>query len=97
MNQQVNHPVDPLAAAISKSLTTVPVITELPPTQSDKRPDEEPRITTQPITPICLDSEPDGQQNRPWIIWPKPSHRRWEKPPVRSEMDLVAQLVRSFF
>ena len=97
MNQpQVNHPVDPLAAAISKSPTTVPVIIESPPTQGDKRPDE-PRITTKPHIPICLDSHPGGRQNRACIIRPNPGHRHWEKRPVRLDMDLVANLVRSFY
>ena len=87
MNQlQFNHPVDPLAVAISKSPTTVPVIIESTRTQSDGRPDEEPsKTTTNQLTPICLINQPGRQQNRPCIIWPKPGHRRWEKPPVRSE------------
>jgi hypothetical protein len=96
-SNHMNQLHDPLAAAISKSPTTVPVFIESTPTQSDERPNEEPSKTTNQYTPICLDSEPGGRQNRPCIIWPKPGHRRWGKPPVRSEMDLVAHLVRSFF
>ena len=94
---QFNHPVDPLAVAISKYPTTVPVFIESTRTQSDERPDEEPSKTTKTSVPICLDSHPGGQQNRACIIQPNPGHRRWEKRPVRSDVDLVAQLVRSFF
>lgn len=73
---------------------------------------EESSNTTISQLPICQDSQPGKRQNRPQnglttsgeseelescIIRFKPGRRRWEKPPVRLGMDLVAHLVRPFF
>ena len=83
----------------SKSPTTVPEIIESTPNQCDEQPPKEPSKTEKPHVPICQDEihHQEGGSDESRIVWPKPGHRRWEKPPVGLGMGFVARLVRPLF
>ena len=84
----------------SESPITVPEIIESTPNQCDEQPPKEPSKTKKPHLPICQDESHhhhEGESNESRIVWPKPGHRHWEKPPVGLGMGFVARLVRPLF